>query len=50
MIVEDKIECGRCKTAFSVKEDKAVQCPMCGYNKKDVMEGKLPEGKRVLKG
>ena len=51
MVVENsKIECGRCKTAFAINPAKTVQCPMCGFNKQDVFEGKLPEGRKILKG
>lgn len=56
----NKIECGRCKSAFSIKTEAKfgpepyiafnIQCPLCGYSKKDVFEGKLPEGKKILKG
>lgn len=49
--MEIKLECGRCKTGFTIQENKSeVKCPMCGYSKQDVFENKLPEGKKILKG
>jgi Zn finger protein HypA/HybF involved in hydrogenase expression len=45
---ENMIKCGRCATVFYLKEGKDVSCPMCHFQKKDIVESK--DNKRILKG
>jgi hypothetical protein len=52
--MKTEIICGRCNSKFSLQENileaKKVQCPLCGFSAKDVLESAEKKSKVVLKG